>query len=211
MSNRTTKTKGKGGHYAKSEQSGPSTPDAPPEQQLTWTALRVLELAAAPPKTETGADGQPTYKPRMSNREIAAAAGCSAQYVQQLKKDPRWLQAYYGLIARRLQAYLPELIDKAMESARLLGRDGHHDRRMLLNMAGVATAGVQEHQHEHKHTASDRLQRALERSRQRGGATAETIDATPIEPESGEVVQGADEPAEGRSQDAIDADPLGED
>jgi hypothetical protein len=206
MAANSKRTEGKKGGQRIEETTGSTQT---PDKGLSYTALRVLELSAAPPTREKDENGREHYKPRLSNREIAHVAGCHPSYVQQLKKDPRWLQAYYSLLGRRIQAYIPELIEVAMESARLPGRDGHHDRKMLMNMAGIATQGVQrhEHQHSHQHSASDRLQRALERSRERGNQILDASQAPPQDDSRADEAPGQNEqPAEQATYD--EADPL---
>ena len=121
---------------------------------LSDTAISVLELHL-----------QPDYY-QASVRTIAKAAGCSASHVRRLRSDPRWQAEFYARINCRIQSYIPELIEKSMESARMPGSDGLFDRRMLLSMAAVEAGSAQ--QRGHGPGTSDRVQRALMRARNRG-------------------------------------------
>ncbi len=51
--------------------------------------------------------------------------------------DPEFRQATHGHVLAQLSSAVAKIINAAAESALLPGRDGHHDRRMLLTMAGL--------------------------------------------------------------------------
>jgi hypothetical protein len=186
------RTEGKKGGQNLEAQEKAATRLESEEKSLSFTAMKVVELCASPEYYQA------------TPRQIAAAAGCSASHVRNLRSDPKWQAAFYALISRRIQKYVPELIDKAMESARLPGKDGHPDRKMLLNMAGITTAAVQRHEHQHQHSASDRLQRALERSRQRGEKILDGYQAAAQDAETVDDDGSQDRP----SHEPDEADPL---
>lgn len=134
-------------------------------RELTTREAAVLEVCCDPAfYTATQADK-------------AKKAGISEGTWRKIVRDPWFANVVATRVLTVLTEHLPDLMQKAIESARVEGRDGHHDRRMLFTMAGMAGSKSIVHSgtvtHEHH---AERLTEALTR-REEAVAKAKTIDA----------------------------------
>ena len=144
-------------------------------RELTTREAAVLEVACDPAMyTATQADK-------------AAKAQVSEHTWRKIVRDPWFANVVSTRVLTRLTDNLDRLMAAAIDSAMEVGRDGHHDRRMLFTMAGmhggttVRHTGTITHEHhaERLTEALTRKEAAIEASRT---IEAEYTDLTEAEP-----------------------------
>jgi hypothetical protein len=72
-----------------------------------------------------------------SLRACGEAVGMNAGTVSHVSRDARFLPWLREARARTLTPRVDEVVQAAIESAMLPGRDGHPDRRLVLELAGA--------------------------------------------------------------------------
>lgn len=97
--------------------------------------------------------------------ELAEATGCSERQIANIMTQRVFADAVKAIFNRQLSRSAGAILDAAVKSALIPGRDGYQDRKMLLEMAGLYTGPVRRHVHEGKigveHQVGSRLTRAL--------------------------------------------------
>lgn len=144
------------------------------EPALTVGEQRAIEVLA-----NTTNAGKPVA-------DLARLAGVSAQTFRAMRGRDSFQRAFHDLLLRRLNGYLPILLEQAVESAKLLGRDGHNDRRMLFAMAGLIQPTGRDASQDRANAAAaglaDRLTKALDRVGRAELATTIEGETVPITP-----------------------------
>lgn len=98
----------------------------PLHANLSWVELRVMEVLS----TREGL----TLKPH----EVAERAGVSGEVYYRLRQDPTFLAKYRAACMNYMHGRLGEVIEVAIKSALIEGREGAQDRRLLFEATGLA-------------------------------------------------------------------------
>jgi hypothetical protein len=95
------------------------------DRKLTAAETRVLKVLCNP--DYFGA----------SNADRIAAANTSERRFYQIMADKWFVQQQKEAVLKMIQGDVSGVVNAALQSAKLEGRAGHSDRKMLLQMAGI--------------------------------------------------------------------------
>lgn len=112
------------------DQSSINVPAAPDEDAEAAKALTDQEKRALEALVDPDNWGRP-----MS--EIADRLGMQRTDFARLRRRNRFQDALRGALRQRALARAPQIVDAVAKSALVLGRDGHQDRKLLLQLAGI--------------------------------------------------------------------------
>lgn len=97
------------------------------ERDLTPNERKALSALLA-----AGAGGK-----KASMAQVAKQIGMSDANFRRLRARPRFQRALGAVLTAQAKAYAPQIVQATIDSAMMLGRDGHQDRKLLLQLAGV--------------------------------------------------------------------------
>ena len=73
-------------------------------------------------------------------KDIAARFGITPRQLTRIRSKDVFIAEFQGALMRRVQRHIPAVISAMVETAKLEGREGFQDRKLLLQLAGLGVS-----------------------------------------------------------------------